>query len=122
MHMASTTSPTIDAYIEGFPASVQTKLDTLRRTIREELPEAEEGISYKIPAFRVDGRYVLYMAGYAQHVAVYPAPVGHPDFEADMARYGSGKGTARFPLDEDLPLDLIRRIARFQAERRRASP
>ena len=111
------TSSAVDAYLADCAPAAREKLAAIRQLVHDEVPEAEETISYKIPAFRLDGRYLVYMAGFAHHVSMYPAPVSHPDFEDDMAVYGSGKSTARFPLDEDLPLDLIRRLVRFHVVR-----
>ena len=108
----------VDAYIAGFPKDVQRTLQQIRATIREALPGAEETISYQIPAYKLRGRAVVYFAGFRNHVSVYPAPVGDPAFKGKLSAYASGKGTAKFPLHEPLPLDLIREIATFRAKTR----
>jgi uncharacterized protein YdhG (YjbR/CyaY superfamily) len=104
----------IDDYIAGFPAEVREVLRKIRATIREAAPEAEETISYQIPTFTLNGRHLVYFAGYRKHVSVYPAPVGDPRFAEEMAVYGSGKGTAKFPLHKPIPYDLIRRLVEFR--------
>jgi uncharacterized protein YdhG (YjbR/CyaY superfamily) len=104
----------IDAYIAGFPGDVQQVLRQIRSTIRAAAPEAEETISYQIPAFTLHGTYLIYFAGFKKHVSVYPAPVGNAEFVEEMAIYGSGKGTAKFPLDRPIPLDLITRMVKFR--------
>lgn len=114
MATAGAAPASIDAYIAAFPADVQPILQQIRAAIRDAAPDAEETISYGIPTFTLRGRHLIYFAGYRKHVAVYPAPVANPEFAADMAVYGSGKGTAQFPRDKPIPLDLIRRIVELR--------
>jgi uncharacterized protein YdhG (YjbR/CyaY superfamily) len=104
----------IDEYIAGFPDDVQRVLQQVRTTIRAAAPDAEEAISYGIPTFRLHGTYLIYFAGFKKHVSVYPAPVANPRFAEEMAIYGSGKGTAKFPLDKPIPFDLITRMVQFR--------
>ncbi len=104
----------IDEYIAGFPAGTQEVLQQVRATIRAAAPDAEEAISYQIPTFRLKGRYLIYFAGFKQHVSVYPAPVKNPEFAEEMAVYGSGAGTAKFPLSKPIPFDLITRLVQFR--------
>ncbi len=78
------------------------------------MPKAEETISYGIPTFKINGRYVIYFAGYKNHVSVYPAPRDNPEFKKELAEYKGGKGTVQFPLDKPLPLDLISRMTAFR--------
>ena len=103
----------IDAYIAGFPDDVQAKLQEIREVIRNASPRAEEGISYGIPVFKLHGQLV-YFAGFRKHISVYPAPRGAPEFRKELAQYKGGKGTIQFPLDDPIPLDLIRRIVKFR--------
>ena len=103
----------IDEYIAGFPGDVQKLLQKIRKTIKKAAPTAEEAISYAIPTFRLNGNLV-HFAAYQNHIGLYPAPRGVAEFEIDMARYGGGKGTARFPLDEPIPYELIARITTFR--------
>ena len=119
--MATQPAPgSIDEYIAGFPDDVQPVLRQIRATIRQAAPDARETISYQIPTFTLDGRYLIYFAGFKKHVSVYPAPVQNAEFADEMAVYGSGKGTARFPLDKPIPLDLIRRLVEFRIREERA--
>lgn len=104
----------IDEYIAAFPHDVQAVLRQVRATIRAAAPEAEEAISYQIPTFKLNGTYLIYFAGFKKHVSVYPAPVGNAEFAEEMAVYGSGKGTAKFPLDRPIPFDLITRMVEFR--------
>jgi uncharacterized protein YdhG (YjbR/CyaY superfamily) len=106
----------IDAYIDGFSGTVRSALEELRDLLRDALPGATETISYGIPTFDLNGKHVVHFAGYEQHVGLYPTPSGMRAFDAELARYARGKGSVRFPLDEPLPVDLIRRIVAFRLD------
>lgn len=105
---------TVDAYIAGFKAPIRTRLEQVRAAIRKAAPNAEEGISYRIPAYKLHGTLV-YFAGFPKHIGLYPAPRSAPEFRDELAVYAGGKGTLQFPHDAPLPLDLIRRIVKFRA-------
>jgi uncharacterized protein YdhG (YjbR/CyaY superfamily) len=114
--MAKTDFRTVDEYIASRPESVQGVLRRLRQVIRKTLPEAEEVISYQIPAYKLHGRPVIYVAVWKQHYSLYPA-VGRMNevFGDEIAPYKASKGTLRFPLFEPIPVKLIQRIVRFRA-------
>lgn len=114
METAPRVPASIDEYIAGFPEEVQQVLRQIRATIRDAAPDAEETISYQIPTFTLHGRYLIYFAGFKKHVSVYPAPVANPEFAEEMAVYGSGRGTAKFPLGKPIPFDLITRMVQFR--------
>jgi uncharacterized protein YdhG (YjbR/CyaY superfamily) len=103
---------TVDAYIAGFSPDVQRVLQSVRCTIRDAAPGAEETISYQMPAYRLDGRPLVCFGAYKKHVGMYPVPMGG-DAVDGLAEYAAGKGTARFPLDRPMPLDLVARIVEF---------
>lgn len=115
--MTSETAPpkNIDEYLATFPPGVQRLLEQVRATIRTAAPDATEGISYRIPAFRLHGRYLIYFAGHTKHIGVYPAPVDAPELKKLLAPYATGKGTVQFPLDMPIPVDVITRIVKFRA-------
>jgi len=113
--MPTTNYKDIDEYIAGFPKDVQKILKKIRATIKKAAPKAEEAISYQIPTFNFHG-YLIYFAAYKNHIGVYPAPRGVEGFKKGLARYGAGKGTLRFPLDEPVPYDLITKIVEFRAK------
>ncbi|HZQ10589.1 MAG TPA: DUF1801 domain-containing protein [Anaerolineae bacterium] len=114
---SSQSSPkTIDEYIAGFPSDVQDILQKVRLTIRQAAPDAEETISYKIPTFTLNGKYLIYFAAYKKHIALYPAPTGIEKFKQALTAYGGGKGTLKFPLDKPIPYSLITRIVKFRAK------
>jgi uncharacterized protein YdhG (YjbR/CyaY superfamily) len=106
---------TVDAYIAAFPAEVQAILQQIRQVIHETLPGLGETISYAMPAFTLNGKYLVYIAAYKKHIGLYPAPTGVEEFQEAVARYGGGKGTLKFPLDKPMPFDLIRRVVQFRA-------
>jgi uncharacterized protein YdhG (YjbR/CyaY superfamily) len=114
--MAKTDFKSVDQYIAAQPASARSVLERVRNTIRKALPGAEEVISYQIPAYKLQGRIVVYFAGWKQHYSLYPctAPVVAA-FKDDLGSYEVSKGTIRFPLSGRVPAKLIRDIARFRA-------
>ena len=107
----ATTFETVDEYIASFPADRQAILQDVRGAMRRGAPGTEERISYGIPTFALDGRYLIYFAGWKQHVSVYPIPESDDALERAIAPYRAGKGTLRFPLDQPIPYDLIERLA-----------
>ena len=112
-------SQSVDTYIASFPPEVQAALGTLRATIRKVIPEAEESISYGVPVFKQDGGYVVYFAGWKQHLSLYPILEADEALEAELAPYRSGRGTLRFKLGEPLPTSLIERVVTLLAQQRR---
>ena len=118
MDSTTTTPATIDAYIAQFPEDVQVILQKIRSTIREVAPEAEEAIKYQIPTFVLNGNLV-HFGGFKKHVGLYPTPGGIEEFRDELAAYAGGKGTVKFPLDQPIPYDLIRRIVEFRVEQNR---
>lgn len=107
---------TIDDYIAAFPREVQAILQQIRQVILETLPGLGETISYGMPTFTLNGKYLVYIAAHKKHIGLYPAPTGVEEFQEAVALYGGGKGTLKFPLDKPMPFDLIRRVARFRAK------
>jgi uncharacterized protein YdhG (YjbR/CyaY superfamily) len=105
----------IDKYIAGFPKDIQVILEQLRATIKNAAPEAEEVISYQIPAFRYNGMLV-YFAAYNNHIGFYPTSSGIEAFKKELSAYEGSKGTIRFPMDKPLPLDLIAKIVEFRVK------
>ncbi len=112
------TLPSVDAYIAAFPADVQKILQRIRLTIHEAAPEAQEVISYKMPAFRLRG-ILLYFAAFAHHVGLYPPITGDPALQRALAPYAGPKGNLRFPLREPIPYELIARIAKLRVRQDR---
>ena|SRR5678816_1405076 len=116
MKTARRAAKDIDEYIDRFPEDVQNVLHKIRALINEVVPDAEEKISYQIPTFTLNGSYLIYFAGFKNHVSVYPAPRGTEQFKKELAAYEGGKGTVRFPLDQPIPYGLIKRIVKFKVK------
>ena len=106
---------TIDEYIQAFPKNVQEKLESIRRLIRELAPEATEKISYQMPTFYLKGNLV-HFAAYKNHIGLYPTTNGISAFQKELSKYKSGKGSAQFPMDEALPLELIKKIVKYRLQ------
>ena len=104
----------IDEYIDTFPENVQTILKQVRKTIKAAAPKAGEKISYGIPTFTLNGKYLIYFAGWKHHISIYPIPVGDESFNEEVAQYVSGKGTLKFPIDNPMPLKLITKIVKLK--------
>ncbi len=104
---------TIDAYIAQFPAAVRTRLEAMRTTIHAAAPDAEECISYAMPAFRQHG-ILVYFAAQKDGVGFYPTSSGIAAFEQELSGYQHTKGAVRFPHSQPLPVDLITRIVTFR--------
>ena len=115
--MARTIFDSVDEYIASQPEAVQASLTRVRKAIRAALPEAGEAISYRIPAYKLDGVVVLYFAGWKRHYSLYPiTPPVVAAFQDELAPYEvNNKGTVRFPLSQPVPVKLIGRIAKFRA-------
>ena len=103
----------IDEYILSFPRDVQKKLTQLRRLIRQVAPDAEERISYQMPAFFLNG-ILVWFAAHAKHIGFYPKASGIARFKRELSGYKNAKGSVQFPLDEPLPAELIKRIVAFR--------
>ena len=116
MAMRKANLQSMDEYISLQPAAAQIALERVRSAIGKAVQDAEECISYQIPAFKLDGRVLLYFAGWKEHYSVYPASDAMiAAFPGELERYRVSKGTLRFPLSEPVPVKLITRIAKFRA-------
>lgn len=106
----------IDEYIAKFPKETQIILEKIRTTIKKIVPESEETISYAMPAFKLNKKALVYFAGYKNHIGFYATPTGHKEFKEELSNYKQGKGSVQFPLDNQIPYDLIKRIVKFRVE------
>ena len=119
--MADRSAPeTIDEYIAAFPPDVQSILEKIRRTIRKAAPQAEEKISYKMPAFALDGD-LIYFAAFKKHIGIYPPVRGDAKLSKELSRYRGEKGNLKLPLDEPIPYELIARVVKFRVKEHAAT-
>ena len=102
---------TIDEYIGALPDDVADIVENIRTAIRKAVPDAGERISYQMPTVTLDGTSLVHFAAWKHHIGHYPLPVATEEIEHELAPYDTGKGTAKFPLDQPIPYDLIARVA-----------
>ena len=105
----------IDEYISTFPVEVQAKLNELRNTIHAVAPQATEKISWQMPTFYLYGNLV-HFAAFSKHIGFYPGANGIERFLPKMEQYKTSKGAVQFPLNQPLPLDLVREIVAFRLQ------
>jgi len=103
----------IDAYITLQPKNAGAILEKLRQIIRSAAPEAQEVISYQMPAYKYHGMLV-YFAAFKNHIGFYPTPSGIEAFKNELSKYEGAKGSVKFPFDKPLPFDLLRKIVKFR--------
>ena len=106
---------TMDEFISAFPKNVQDILEELRRVIRESAPKSEETISYGIPTFKLNGNLV-HFAAFKNHIGFYPTPSAIVAFKKELAPYKQAKGSVQFPIDQPIPLDLVKRIVGYRVK------
>jgi uncharacterized protein YdhG (YjbR/CyaY superfamily) len=112
---------TVAEYMAKAPPVARRALKQLRTAIKAAAPGITERISYGIPAFELDGRYLLYIAAFKEHVSVYPVTSGMlAEYSKAMAPYRAGKGTLRFPLGAPIPIALVAKLAKVRVRERRA--
>lgn len=114
MTAAKTKFNSVDEYIASFPEETQKVLEEVRAIIKSIVPDARENISYQIAAFEVNGKNFIHIAGWKQHISIYPIPAGTDAFNKEIAKYADGKGTMKFPLDKPLPLKLIEKAIKYR--------
>jgi uncharacterized protein YdhG (YjbR/CyaY superfamily) len=105
----------IDDYISVFSPEVQLILESVRATIRQAAPDAQETIGYAMPAFRLEG-ILVYFAAFRKHIGFYPPVKGDAQLLRAVAPYAGPKGNLQFPLDRPMPLGLIERIVKLRVK------
>jgi len=113
---ASNAAPSgVDTYIKSFPKDVALKLQSIRAIVKKTAKDAEEVLSYQMPAYKLNGM-LIYFAAFKNHIGFYPFSSAIKFFKKDLVKYKTSKGTVQFPLDEPLPLQLIRKIILFRVK------
>ena len=105
----------IDEYIGTFPKDIRSKLESIRKAVKEEAPDAKEVISYGMPAFKLN-RVLVYFAAQRKHIGFYPTASGISAFEEELSQFKHSKGAVQFPIDEPVPLELVRKVVRFRVK------
>jgi uncharacterized protein YdhG (YjbR/CyaY superfamily) len=105
---------TVDDYIRQFPPPVQLILQDIHQVILNAAPRSNESIAYNMPAYKLNGKPLIYFAAYEHHIGLYATPSGHAAFANELAGFKHGKGSVQFPLSQSIPLDLIRKIVTFR--------
>ncbi len=105
-----------DDYITAFPKEVQEILEGVRATIKKTVPNAVEAISYGMPAFKINGKALVYFAAFKNHIGFYALPSGNEAFQKELSKYKTGKGSIQFPLHEEMPWKLIEDIVKFRVK------
>lgn len=106
---------TVDEYLAQYSGVARQQLERVREIIFATIPDAEERLSYGMPAYFLHGKVVIYFGGHAQHVGVYPGRVAKGDLAALLKGYLSGASTAKFAYDTPLPEELIVKLVQFRA-------
>lgn len=104
----------IERYIKQFPDKVQEILHNIRKLILDVAPDSDEHISYGMPAYKTNGKPLVYFAAFKKHIGFYATPSGHKEFQKELSKYKQGKGSVQFSLDQPIPYNLIERIVEFR--------
>lgn len=104
----------IDQYITEAPAEVKQILINICSLISEKAPEAVSCIAYNMPAFKYHKKPLVYFAAFKNHIGYYALPSGNVAFQKELTKYKTGKGSIQFPLDQEIPYDLIGQIVEFR--------
>lgn len=115
--MKQSAPKSVDDYIATQPEAIRPKLEQVRSIIRTTVPEAVEGIGYGMPGYKLHGKPMLYFAGFKEHYSLFPASgTFFAEIADELKGYELRKGTIHFPLDQPVPVKLIRRIAKLRAD------
>lgn len=104
----------VDEYLDQFEGEARKRLDLMRQLVKDEAPEAEEGFMYGLIGYKLNKKPLVYFGGFAHHTGFYATPNGHTAFAEDFAKYKQGKGSVQFPLDQPLPIELIKRVVAYR--------
>jgi uncharacterized protein YdhG (YjbR/CyaY superfamily) len=113
--MKKTTAETVNQYIKQFPIEIQKRLKSIRACIGKTAPAAIESISYGMPAYKLNGKPLVYFAGYENHIGFYGTPLTHTAFAKQLEKFKQGKGSVQFPHTHALPIALIKAMVKFRA-------
>lgn len=104
----------INEYVSSLPENAQKAMSEIIATIKAKVPNAEEYISYNMPAFKVNGEYFVHFSAWKNHIGMYPIPAGNEAFQKQIEPYRSAKSSLNFPLDKPMPIKLIEKVIKFR--------
>ncbi len=104
----------INEYVSTLPENAQKAMGEIIATIKDNVPDAEEHISYNMPAFKVNGEYFIHFSAWKNHIGMYPVPAGNEAFQKQIEPYRSAKSSLNFPLDKRMPIKLIEKFIKFR--------
>ena len=104
----------INEYVSTLPENVQKAMSEIIAAIKARVPNAEEHISYNMPAFKVNGEYFVHFSAWKNHIGMYPIPAGNEAFQKQIEQYRSAKSSLNFPLDKPMPIKLIEKFIKFR--------
>jgi uncharacterized protein YdhG (YjbR/CyaY superfamily) len=114
--MNKTEFQTVDEYIGSFPHEIQQLLMQMRAVVKANAPDAQESVSYMMPAYKTYGKPLVYFGGMKTHIGFYATPNGNLAFAEQLKPYKQGKGSIQFPVNQPLPLELVAEMVRFRVE------
>ena len=101
---------TVESYIKSFPKEIQILLEEIRNVIKENAPNVIESIAYGMPAYKLNGKPLVYFAAFKYHIGFYATPNSHLYFAKELSEYKQGKGSVQFPIERPVPFELIKRM------------
>ena len=104
----------INEYVSTLPENAQMAMREIIASIKARVPNAEEHISYNMPAFKVNGEYFVHFSAWKNHIGMYPIPAGNEAFQKQIEQYRSAKSSLNFPLDKPMPIKLIEKFIKFR--------
>lgn len=104
----------INEYVSTLPENAQKAMGEIIATIKARVPNAEEHISYNMPAFKVNGEYFVHFSAWKNHIGLYPVPAGDEAFQTQIEPYRAAKSSLNFPLDKPMPIKLIEKVIEFR--------
>lgn len=107
---------TVEEYISHFPKDVQEILSKIQAIVKANAPDAVESISYQMPAYKLNGKPVVYFAAWKHHIGFYATPAGNEVFKKELSLYKGAKGSVQFPLNKPMPYELIKDMVVFRVK------
>jgi uncharacterized protein YdhG (YjbR/CyaY superfamily) len=110
----------VEKYISGFSGEVKLRMKNVRGVVLKCAPGSVEEMAYGMPGYKLNGKPLVYFGAFKNHIGFYATPSGHKKFEKELDGYKQGKGSVQFPLDESLPIELIKKLVEFRVKENNA--